>query len=88
MNRPTRPENNTLWKKCKRNLMRLICLKNQKIKEKENSSTTKMIFEFKNRESASIKLFAVKKRTNIKITSRFISGKLLMFAKLAEKFCL
>ena len=68
--------------------MRLICLKNQKIKEKGNSSRTKMILEFNNCESASIKLFAVKKRTNIKVTSCFISDKLLMFAKLAEKVCL
>ena len=44
-----------------------------------------MIVEFNDHESASIKSFAVKKRNLIKVTSRFMSGKLLMFAKLSLK---
>ena len=33
-----------------------------------------MVDEFNDRESASIKSFAVKKRNGIKVTSRFMSG--------------
>ena len=46
---------------------------------------TKMIIDFNACESASIKSFAVKKKNEIKVTSWFISGKLLMFAKLSLK---
>ena len=46
-----------------------------------DSRKTKMILEFNNRESASIKSFAVKKKDHIKVTPRFLSGKILMFAK-------
>ena len=42
-----------------------------------------MILEFNNQGSASIKSFAVKKRDHIKVTTRFLSGKMLMFAKLS-----
>ena len=38
---------------------------------------------FNDRESASIKSFAVKKRSEIKVTTRCMSGKLFMFAKLS-----
>ena len=44
-----------------------------------------MIIDFNDRESASIKSFAVKKSNEIKVTSRFMSGKLLMSAKLSLK---
>ena len=40
-----------------------------------------MIVDFNDRESASIKSFAVKKKNEIKVILRFISGKLLMFAQ-------
>ena len=43
------------------------------------------MIDFNDRESASIKSFAVKKKNQIKVTSRFMSGKLLMFAKLSLK---
>ena len=43
---------------------------------------TKMILEFNNHESASVKSFAAKKRDHIKVTTRFLSGKMLMFAEL------
>ena len=44
-----------------------------------------MIIYFNDRESASIKSFTVKKKGEIKVTTRFMSGKLLMFAKLSLK---
>ena len=44
-----------------------------------------MVVEFNNRESASIKSFAVKKGNEIKVTAQFMSAKLLMFAKLSLK---
>ena len=44
-----------------------------------------MEVEFNDRVSASIKSFAVKKKNVIKATTRFMSGKLLMFAKLSLK---
>ena len=62
----------------------------------KNQRKTRMIIDFNDRESASIKSFAVKKKNEIKVISRFMSGKLLMFAKLllksfiydlAETFC-
>ena len=42
-----------------------------------------MIIDFNDRDSASIKPFAVKKKDQIKATTRFMSGKLLMFPKLS-----
>ena len=53
-----------------------------KIADAVDSRKTKMILEFNNEESASIKSFAVKKRDHMKVTTRFLSGKMLMFAKL------
>ena len=47
-----------------------------------HSRKTKIIVEFSNQESASIKSFAVKK-VKVKVTTRFLSGKMLMFAKLS-----
>ena len=46
---------------------------------------TKMVVEFNDRESASIRSFTVKKRNEIKVTTQFMSRKLLMFAKLFFK---
>ena len=44
-----------------------------------------MILEFNDAQSSAIKSIAVKNETNIKCTTRFMSGKLLMFAKLSLK---
>ena len=44
-----------------------------------------MVIEFNDGESASVKSFAVKKKNVIKATTRFMYGKLLMFAKLSLK---
>ena len=46
---------------------------------------TKMITEFNEADSANVKSFAVKKNNVIKATTRFMSGKLLMFSKLSLK---
>ena len=67
-----------------------------KIADAVDFRKTKMILECYNRESASVKSFAVKKNDHIKVTTRFLYGKMLMFAKLLlmsfiyevfEKFC-
>ena len=44
-----------------------------------------MLIEFNEAESASVKSFAVKKKNFLYATTRFLSGKLLMFAKLSLK---
>ena len=45
-----------------------------------------MIIEFNDSECSAIKYIAVKTKTNIKCTARFMLGKLLMFAKLSLKY--
>ena len=42
-----------------------------------------MIIDFKCLDSVSIETFAIKKNDNVKLTTRFLSGKILMFAKLS-----
>ena len=42
-----------------------------------------MIIDFNCLESVSIETFAIKKNDNVKLTTRFLSGKILMFAKLS-----
>ena len=56
-----------------------------KITDCLDSKKTEMVVEFNDREFASIKSFAVKKRSEVKVTTRFMSGKLLMFVKLSLK---
>ena len=57
----------------------------EKISSYPDPRKTKMIMEFNKTESVSIKSFAVKKKNVIKVTTRFMLGKLLMFAKLSLK---
>ena len=57
----------------------------EKIADCLDPRKTKMIVEFNDRESASIKSFSAKKRSEIKVTTPFMSGKLFMFAKLSLK---
>ena len=45
----------------------------------------KLMIEFNNSESSAIKHIAVKSKNNIQCTTRFMSGKLLMFTKLSLK---
>ena len=52
-----------------------------KIADVVDSRKTKMFLEFNNHQSASIKSFLVKKNDCVKVTTRFLSGKMLMFAK-------
>ena len=74
-------------------LMRKIKrLKKRKFKEIDEKITdcldprkTKMVVEFNDRKSASIKSFAVKKRNEIKVTTRFMSSKLLTFPNFLSK---
>ena len=54
----------------------------EKITDCNDPRKTKMAIEFNDGESASVKSFAVEKKNVIKATTRFMSGKLLMFAKL------
>ena len=67
-------------------------LKKRRFKEIDKKITdcldprkAKMVVEFNDRESASIRSFTVRKRNEIKVTTQFMSGKLLMFAKLSPK---
>ena len=56
-----------------------------KIEECSDPRKTRMVVEFNNHKSASIKSFAVNKQSIVKVATRFMSGKLLMFAKLSLK---
>ena len=55
----------------------------EKIEECQDPRKTKVVVELNNHESASIKSFAVKNHSSVKLTSCFMSRKLLMFAKLS-----
>ena len=56
-----------------------------KIKNCEDLRKNRMLIEFNNFKSSSVKSISVKNETNVKCTTRFMSGKLLMFAKLSLK---
>ena len=72
-------------RKRKIQLLRPVDTIENKIKNCEDIRKTKMIIEFNEHESSSVKSIAIKSETNIKCASRFMSGKLLMFAKLSLK---
>ena len=57
----------------------------KKISECQDMRKNKTIIEFNDSESSSVKTIAVKSNTSIKCITRFMSGKLLMFAKLSLK---
>ena len=57
----------------------------RKITECQDIRKSKMIIEFNDLESSSVKTIAIKSNTSIKCTTPFMSGKLLMFAKLSLK---
>ena len=57
----------------------------ESIKACDDLRKNRMILEFNDAQSSAIKSIAVKNETNIKCTTRFMSGKLLMFAKLSLK---
>ena len=54
-----------------------------KIEEAVNSNKTKTILELNFQESASIKSFAVKQSEQVKLTTRFLFGKMLIIVKLS-----
>ena len=56
-----------------------------KIKNCADMRKNKMVIEFNDYDSSSVKSIAVKSNTSIKCTTHFMSGKLLMFAKLSLK---
>ena len=62
-----------------------VDLLEKKISECQDMRKNKMLIEFNDSESSSIKTIPVKSNTSIKCTTRFMSGKLLMFAKLSLK---
>ena len=64
---------------------RIIQKIEDKIKSCDDLRKNRMILEFNDAQSASIKSVAVKDETSIKCTTRFMSRKLLMFAKLSLK---
>ena len=66
------------------NLKKINSLEDQ-ISESFDMRKNKMLLEFNDAQSSSIKQIAVKTNTSIKCTTRFMSGKLLMFAKLSLK---
>ena len=57
----------------------------KKIKNCQDLRKNHMLIEFNDYKSSSVKSISVKSETNIKCTMRFMSGKLLMFAKLSLK---
>ena len=56
-----------------------------KIKNCADIRKNRMVIEFNDYKSSSVKSISVKANTNIKCPTRFMSGKLLMFAKLSLK---
>ena len=66
------------------NSKKIDSLENQ-ISELFDMRKNKMLLEFNDSQSSSVKQIAIKTNTSIKCTSRFMSGKLLMFAKLSLK---
>ena len=69
---------------------------NLKITESLDPRKTKMVVELNSHDFTSIKSFAVKMHSNIMVTARYLSGKMLMFTKiflkrfiydLVETFC-
>lgn len=79
------PEAVDSFEKSKRSKKRKFKTVDEKISSCFDLRKTKMLIEFNEAESASIKSFAVRKKNAIKATTRFMSGKLLMFAKLSLK---
>ena len=55
----------------------------EKIEDVSKLKTTKRIADFCPEESASIKSFAAKEKQEVHVTTRFLFGKMLMFAKLS-----
>ena len=55
------------------------------IKDASSSNKIKTLIDFLHQDTASINAFGVKKNETVKITTRFIKGKMLMFSKVSLK---
>ena len=55
------------------------------IEASEDLRKNKMLIEFNDSQCAALKQIAVKMQTSVKCTTRFLAGKILMFAKLSLK---
>ena len=77
---------NAIKKEKKRNFaLSAVDTIENKIKGCEDIRKNKMIIEFNDYASSCVKSIAAKSNTNIKCATRYMSGKLLMFAKLSLK---
>ena len=56
-----------------------------RISDASKNSKIKTVIDFSHNDTASIKALGVKKRENVKITTHFIKGKMLMFSKVSLK---
>ena len=72
-------------KKRKHNTQTVVDTIEKKINSCSDIRKKTMLIEFNEYKSSSVKSIAVKGNTSIKCTTRFMSGKLLMFAKLSLK---
>ena len=72
-------------KKRKHNTQTVVDTIEKKINSCSDIRKNRMLIEFNEYKSSSVKSIAVKANTSIKCTTRFMSGKLLMFAKLYLK---
>ena len=57
----------------------------ERINDANKNTSVKSLTHFDNEYSASIKAVAIKQNTNIKVSTRFLSGKMLMLAKVSIK---
>ena len=76
------------WNRNKIKIIKIIVIQKieERIKACDYLRKNRMILEFNDAQSSTIKSIAVKNETNIKCTTRLMSGKLLMFAKLSLSF--
>ena len=56
-----------------------------RLSDASKNSKIKTVIDFSHNDTASIKALGAKKRENVKITTRFIKGKMLMFSKVSLK---
>ena len=57
----------------------------EKINDANKNTSVKSLIDFDNEYSPSIKAVAIKQNTNIKVSTRFLSGKMLMLTKVSIK---
>ena len=79
------------WRKRKKNdnyfynnVKKIDTIENE-IEASEDLRKNKMLIELNTSDSSAVKQIAVKPQTNVKCTTRFLAGKMIMFAKLSLK---